>query len=168
MKRNLQKGFTLIELMIVVAIIGILAAVALPAYQDYTVRARVTEGLTLASSAKTAVAENAANGNSFYNGWVAPSATPNVASVAIDATTGAISIVYTTKVGATGAQTLVMTPKSGGTALAGVAGTAPTTTTAGSGGSSTVPSGGSIEWTCGGTSATTVPPKFLPASCRGT
>ena len=55
MKRSLQKGFTLIELMIVVAIIGILAAVALPAYQDYTVRTRITEGLGLAQSAKTAI-----------------------------------------------------------------------------------------------------------------
>lgn len=61
MKRTMQKGFTLIELMIVVAIIGILAAVALPAYQDYTIRARVTEGLTLASAAKTAVSESFAN-----------------------------------------------------------------------------------------------------------
>jgi type IV pilus assembly protein PilA len=55
---KLQKGFTLIELMIVVAIIGILAAIAIPAYQDYTVRAQVTEGMNLAAAAKAAVAES--------------------------------------------------------------------------------------------------------------
>ena len=60
MKRSMQKGFTLIELMIVVAIIGILAAVALPAYQDYTVRAKVSEVILAASGAKTGVAEAAA------------------------------------------------------------------------------------------------------------
>ena len=60
MQRSIQKGFTLIELMIVVAIIGILAAVALPAYQDYTVRAKVSELMLAASSAKTAVSEAAA------------------------------------------------------------------------------------------------------------
>ena len=59
---NKQKGFTLIELMIVVAIVGILAAIAIPAYQDYTIRARVTEGLSLASAAKTTVSENMQTG----------------------------------------------------------------------------------------------------------
>ncbi len=61
MTKNLQKGFTLIELMIVVAIIGILAAIAIPAYQDYTIRAQVTEGLTLAGAVKSGVAESFAN-----------------------------------------------------------------------------------------------------------
>lgn len=65
MLKQAQKGFTLIELMIVVAIIGILAAIAIPAYQDYTIRAQVTEGLNLAASAKTAVAEVYATRGSF-------------------------------------------------------------------------------------------------------
>lgn len=69
---NAQKGFTLIELMIVIAIIGILAAIALPAYQDYTVRARVTEAMTVAGGAKTTVAENITS-----NGGILPPATAN-------------------------------------------------------------------------------------------
>jgi type IV pilus assembly protein PilA len=63
--KTVQKGFTLIELMIVVAIIGILAAIAIPAYQDYTIRAQVTEGLNLAGAAKSAIAETFANNGAW-------------------------------------------------------------------------------------------------------
>jgi type IV pilus assembly protein PilA len=149
MKRTLQKGFTLIELMIVVAIIGILAAVALPAYQDYTVRAKVTEGLSMASAAKLAVAENASNGKAYNSGWTAPLATAAVTSIAVAPATGVITIQYTA---AAGNGTITMVPSSGGTAFAGGTATA-----------STVPTGGSVTWTCtGGTLAA----KFRPAACR--
>jgi type IV pilus assembly protein PilA len=153
MKRSIQKGFTLIELMIVVAIIGILAAVALPAYQDYTVRAKVTEGLSLASSAKLAVAENAANAKPYASGWTAPDTTNNVTSIAIAAATGVITITYADAVTKTaGEKTLFITPSSGGTAFSG--GTASATD---------VPTGGSVTWSCTGG---TLLAKYRPAVCR--
>ena len=150
MKRSMQKGFTLIELMIVVAIIGILAAVALPAYQDYTVRAKVTEGLSLAGAAKVAVAENAANGQAYDSGFTAPSATPNVASVGITQATGVITITYASTIDS--GHTLLLTPKSGGTAFTG-----------GTASASTIPTGGSIEWDCKGG---TLIAKYRSAACR--
>ncbi|TCI03604.1 pilin [Corallincola luteus] len=92
--KAVQKGFTLIELMIVVAIIGILAAIALPAYQDYTVRARVTEGLSLASGIKTVVAENYANDPTTTT--LCAGANLNVAgavaTIACDDTSGVIAV----------------------------------------------------------------------------
>nr|WP_033011619.1 MULTISPECIES: pilin [unclassified Pseudoalteromonas] len=143
MTQQNQKGFTLIELMIVVAIIGILAAVALPAYQDYTVRAKVTEGLSLASGAKTTVAENASSAADLDLGWTAPPATDNVTSVGITKATGVITINYTA---AAGDGTIELAPLSGGAALA----------------SGTLPSG-SITWTCTGGSLAS---KYRPSNCR--
>src|SRR4051812_13790560 len=94
--QKIQKGFTLIELMIVVAIIGILAAIAIPAYQDYTVRSKVTEGLNLAAAAKIAVAETwQSNGNLTNNGYTFV-ATKYVSGIAIDPTVGDVTITYDT------------------------------------------------------------------------
>ncbi|WP_116137051.1 pilin [Trinickia diaoshuihuensis] len=105
-----RSGFTLIELMIVLAIVGIVAAYAVPAYQDYLGRSRVGEGLALASGARLAVAENAAAGSPFGGGYVAPPATRNVDSIAIDDATGEISIRYTARVAPAGTETLVLVP----------------------------------------------------------
>ncbi|MGP5514156.1 pilin [Psychrobacter alimentarius] len=164
---NAQKGFTLIELMIVIAIIGILAAIALPAYQDYTKRAKVTEGLTLASSAKTAVAENASNASPYDLGWTSPSATKNVTGIAISKTNGEITISYGTPVAADGANTLVLAPY---TIEDDAATKLPDSTTAGY----TAPAD-AIQWSCLAAGATKVPStatlgtlaaKLAPANCR--
>jgi type IV pilus assembly protein PilA len=176
MKRRIQQGFTLIELMIVVAIIGILAAVALPAYQDYTIRAKVTEGLSLASAIKADMSSSfAADGMTGVAAYatqvaLAPPQSKYVTSLVVTPATGIITITYNTAnvgnaVGA--APTLVLTP------FLNANGVITTLSTAAVGAT------GAVDWACSSTTNTaatnrglvgatagTLAPRFAPAECK--
>jgi len=157
-ERKLEQGFTLVELMIVVAIVGILAAAGVYIYQDYLPRARVSEALAASAVAKAAVVDNAAsNTGDLARGYPPPDATVNLDGVTVDSTNGVITVQLSP---AAGGGSLVMIPYTGSEAApeALVAGSTPD---------------GTIKWRCRAAgsvfplgSAGTAPAKYAPTECR--
>jgi type IV pilus assembly protein PilA len=144
-----QQGFTLIELMIVVAIIGILAAIAIPAYQDYTIRAQVSEGINLASGAKAAIAER------FQDTGVMPTDNATAGLEAPGNIAG--KYVVSTTVAQTAANVATVTVVFGGPDVNAALPGAGSLILTGTG------NAGSVVWSCDGS---TIPDKWLPSACR--
>lgn len=169
MSSKLQKGFTLIELMIVVAIIGILAAVALPAYQDYSIRAKSTELVLAAGSCRTTVTEiiqnNSGNVEDMLDNSCVVKATKYVKSGEVDKTNGIITVIAddTTLKGETSTTKngVSLKPYKAGAAPSGGGAATPTGITASTDGGVMI-----VEWRCGPAATNGLPAKYLPSSCQ--
>ena len=157
--KAIQKGFTLIELMIVIAIVGVLAVVALPAYQDYTARAQVSEAIVLAEGQKAAVAEYYATNGVFpdSNEKAGVAAAANIKG----------KYVKQVDVGADGVITATMNTDGVNSDIKGkTVALKPEVATVATGGSGTASSNGAFTWKCGPGKTSPVDKKFLPATCR--